>query len=69
MPRKLLDSTKLRELGWSPTTSLDQGLKYYYDWFLRNQNNLRETVYAAVDAPSLANEDQSVERRPVRVAP
>jgi GDP-L-fucose synthase len=45
MPRKLLDSTRIKSLGWSPTTPLNEGLKLYYDWFLANQGRLRETVY------------------------
>jgi len=33
-PKKLMDSTKLRNLGWSPLTSLDLGLKKTYVAFL-----------------------------------
>ena len=43
-PRKLLDSGRIQALGWSATTSLDEGLRRYYDWFLSNQGKLRETV-------------------------
>jgi GDP-L-fucose synthase len=46
MPRKLLDSSRIHALGWSPMTSLEEGLKLYYDWFLLNQGTLRETVIA-----------------------
>jgi GDP-L-fucose synthase len=35
-PRKLLDITKLRNLGWQPTISLRQGIASAYDWFLKN---------------------------------
>ncbi len=35
-PRKLLDITKLRNLGWQPTISLRQGIASTYDWFLKN---------------------------------
>ena len=35
-PRKLIDSTKINNLGWEYTTSLDKGLKVTYDWFLKN---------------------------------
>ncbi len=36
-PRKLVDVTKLNSLGWKATTSLDEGLKKAYKWFLENQ--------------------------------
>lgn len=32
--RKLLDSTKINELGWKPKTYLTDGIKKTYDWFL-----------------------------------
>lgn len=35
-PRKLMDNTKLRELGWSPTISLKAGIKDAYNWFCTN---------------------------------
>jgi GDP-L-fucose synthase len=35
MKRKLLDITKLRNLGWSPSISLDDGIKRTYDWYLK----------------------------------
>src|SRR3984893_6648723 len=35
-PRKLLDVSKLRKLGWSPSISLRDGIARTYDWFLKN---------------------------------
>jgi GDP-L-fucose synthase len=32
-PRKLMDNTRMAELGWSPTISLRQGLQQTYDWY------------------------------------
>jgi GDP-L-fucose synthase len=34
MPRKLLDVTRLHEAGWKHKTSLDDGLKMTYEWYL-----------------------------------
>ena len=35
-PRKLLDSTLINNLGWSAKTSLENGLKLTYNWYLKN---------------------------------
>ncbi len=35
-PRKLLDTSKLAELGWRPSITLEDGLKDAYEWFLRH---------------------------------
>lgn len=33
MPRKLLDSTRLKELGWNASTPLEMGLSRMYAWY------------------------------------
>ncbi|MDP3467547.1 MAG: GDP-L-fucose synthase [Daejeonella sp.] len=38
-PRKLLDVTKLHNLGWKHTTFLEDGLKLAYADYLRNRSN------------------------------
>jgi GDP-L-fucose synthase len=35
-PRKLLDITRIRELGWQPTIPLRNGIARTYEWFLAN---------------------------------
>lgn len=37
-PRKLLDVTKLSEIGWSASISLDEGVFSTYEWFRLNSN-------------------------------
>mgnify|MGYP001216078576 CR=1 FL=1 len=37
-PRKLVDVTKINDLGWQASTSLDEGIKITYQWFLNNYN-------------------------------
>ncbi|MEV0672716.1 NAD-dependent epimerase/dehydratase family protein [Mycobacterium sp. NPDC050441] len=36
-PRKIMDSGKLRNLGWRPTLTLEAGLKKMYMWFAESQ--------------------------------
>ena len=35
-PRKLLDATKIRALGWQPTIPLRNGIAQTYEWFVAN---------------------------------
>jgi GDP-L-fucose synthase len=35
-PRKLLDVSKIRALGWRPAITLREGIKRTYDWFVAN---------------------------------
>ena len=36
MPRRLLDSQEIRQLGWRPRTPLQEGLARTYQWYLQN---------------------------------
>ena len=36
-PRKVLDVSKLNDLGWSPNYDLDAGIRSTYDWFVAEQ--------------------------------
>ena len=36
MPRKLLDTTRINDLGWKPQISLRDGLASTYEWYLAN---------------------------------
>lgn len=38
-PKRLLDSTKLFNLGWKPKITLENGLAITYDWFKTNLNS------------------------------
>ena len=40
-PRKLLDTTRLTALGWTPRTELAAGIRATYEWFLNNRAHLR----------------------------
>tara|TARA_S200000501_G_scaffold378390_1_gene440717 strand:+ start:552 stop:1496 length:945 start_codon:yes stop_codon:yes gene_type:complete len=40
-PRKLLDSSKILSLGWKARITLKDGIESTYNWFLNNQDFLR----------------------------
>ena len=40
-PRKLMDVSLLKNLGWSSNISLEKGLKQTYAWFIKNENSYR----------------------------
>jgi GDP-L-fucose synthase len=40
-PRKLLDITRLRELGWSPHAPLDEGIRSTVEWYRRHRAEAR----------------------------
>ena len=35
-PRKILESSKIRNLGWQPSINLAKGLEHTYNWYLEN---------------------------------
>ncbi len=41
-PRKIMEDSVLKDLGWTPTIPLEQGLIESYKWFLKHLENIRE---------------------------
>ena len=41
-PRKLLDVSKMNELGWKHRINLEDGIQITYDWFLENLKDYKE---------------------------
>jgi GDP-L-fucose synthase len=41
-PRKLMDVSKIKELGWQYSTELEDGIKKTYSWFLENIDTIKE---------------------------
>lgn len=39
--RKLMDVSQLEKVGWKATTSLEDGIRKAYQWFLDNEGNFR----------------------------
>jgi len=35
-PRKLLDISRVKALGWEPKTGIEEGIRKAYDWYLRS---------------------------------
>ena len=41
-PRKLMDVSKIKALGWKYSTELQEGIEKTYAWFLENINSIKE---------------------------
>lgn len=41
-PRKLMDVSRLKALGWQPAIGLKEGLEQSYQWFIDNQDKVRK---------------------------
>jgi GDP-L-fucose synthase len=41
-PRKLMDVSKMKNIGWEYSTELEEGIKKTYQWFLNNIDNIKE---------------------------
>jgi GDP-L-fucose synthase len=41
-PRKLMDVSKMTELGWKHKVDLETGIRKTYDWFLENEGKYKE---------------------------
>lgn len=44
-PRKLMDISKMHELGWKHKINLEEGIQQTYDWFLTNIENFKQLKY------------------------
>jgi GDP-L-fucose synthase len=55
-PRKLLDSSRLLSMGWCPKTSLEDGLRRLYAWYLQTetQNSCSDPLPGALLHPCAA---------------
>jgi GDP-L-fucose synthase len=41
-PRKLLDVTRLTELGWRPQIALAEGIRETYQWYVQHHSTARK---------------------------
>lgn len=42
VPRKVMDITNLKNLGWTAPTKLESGIKKAYDWYVNNLSTVRK---------------------------
>ena len=45
-PRKLMDISKMHELGWKHQVNLEEGIAKTYTWFLENIESFKEVKYS-----------------------
>jgi GDP-L-fucose synthase len=43
-PRKLMDISKMHDLGWKHKIDLEEGIQMTYDWFVKNVENVKKVA-------------------------
>lgn len=43
-PRKLMDVSKMHELGWKHQVNLEEGIRKTYEWFLENKKDIKQVT-------------------------
>ena len=43
-PKKLLEISRLRDLGWESTITLHEGIRRSYNWYLENEARVRDKI-------------------------
>lgn len=43
-PRKLMDVSKMHDLGWKHKVNLEEGIQKTYDWFVKNVENVKKVI-------------------------
>ncbi|WP_310557784.1 GDP-L-fucose synthase [Flavobacterium sp.] len=43
-PRKLMDISKMHNLGWKHKVDLEEGIQITYDWFVKNVENVKKVA-------------------------
>jgi len=46
-PRKLMDVSKMKNIGWEYSTELLEGIEKTYEWFLENKENIKQVKLEA----------------------
>ena len=44
-PRKLMDVSKMKDIGWEYRTELEDGIKKTYQWFLENKDSIKKIKF------------------------
>lgn len=48
-PKKLIDSNKMRNLGWTPAYDLKTGINHTFNWFIKHQDQFKEVNFCKED--------------------
>jgi GDP-L-fucose synthase len=43
-PRKLMDISKMKEIGCVPSITLVDGIAITYEWFIKNEKSIKEVI-------------------------
>jgi GDP-L-fucose synthase len=61
-PRKLLDVTRIHQLGWKHSIDLAEGVRSTYDWYLKNRGAFRDAGGDPKDSSNVIAMPRTLER-------
>ncbi len=59
-PRKVLDISKMRHLGWEPKTSLKEGIKMTYEWYIKNSYSAKTIQHRPLSSANFSSQDSNI---------
>ncbi len=59
-PRKVLDISASKLLGWEPKTSLEEGIKMTYEWYIKSSSSAKTIQHRPLNSANFSSQDSNI---------
>lgn len=59
-PRKVLDISTSKLLGWEPKTSLEEGIKITYEWYIKSSYSAKTIQHRPLSSANFSSQDSNI---------